>query len=409
MTTTDYKTLLDDPDIEAVVVTAPTPSHYELAKAALLTGRHVFVEKPIALAVEQAEELVALAAERRRVLMVGHLLMYHPAVTRLKHLVTGGELGDIYYLYSSRLNLGQVRRNENAMWSLAPHDISVALFLLEEQPVMVAAQGLTYLQPGIPDTVFVTLRFASGKAAHIHVSWLDPHKVRRITVVGSQKMAVFDDVDSTEKLRIYDRGVQRPAYDSYGDSLSLRFGDISIPRVDIASRCVSNASISSTASKMDRRRSAMELTDCRCYRCLRPVSGRSSTTENRLRCDTVASGRCRWQVSTQEQTAQERTMNERFIDPSAEIGEGCTLGYGVVIEELGAAGAGMQRGAPRGDPRRHAGGCELSHRGPCRARPPAAAGSNEHRQSTSSLATADCRCWHQHWYRRCGLHGQYYR
>lgn len=233
VTTTDYNTLLDDPDIEAVVVTAPTPSHYGLAKAALLTGRHVFVEKPIALAVEQAEELVSLAAERRRVLMVGHLLMYHPAVTRLKQLVTGGELGDIYYLYSSRLNLGQVRRNENAMWSLAPHDISVALFLLEEQPVTVAAQGLTYLQPGIPDTVFVTLRFASGKAAHIHVSWLDPHKVRRITVVGSQKMAVFDDVDSTEKLRIYDRGVHRPAYDSYGDSLSLRFGDISIPRVDM--------------------------------------------------------------------------------------------------------------------------------------------------------------------------------
>jgi predicted dehydrogenase len=232
-TTTDYGVLLGDPDIEAVVVTAPTPSHYELAKAALLTNRHVFVEKPIALAVAQAEDLVALATERRRVLMVGHLLMYHPAVTKLKQMVTSGELGDIYYLYSSRLNLGQVRRSENAMWSLAPHDIAVALFLLEEQPTTVAAQGLTYLQPGIPDTVFLTLRFASGRAAHVHVSWLDPHKVRRITVVGSQKMAVFDDVDSTEKLRIYDKGVQRPAYDSYGDSLSLRFGDISIPRIDM--------------------------------------------------------------------------------------------------------------------------------------------------------------------------------
>lgn len=232
-TTKDFGVLLADPDVEAVVVTTPTPWHYELAKAALLTDRHVFVEKPIALAVSEAEELVALAAERRRVLMVGHLLMYHPAVTRLKQLVTNGDLGEIYYLYSSRLNLGQVRRNENAMWSLAPHDISVALFLLDEQPTSVAAQGLTYLQPGIPDTVFLTLRFASGRAAHIHVSWLDPHKVRRITVVGSQKMAVFDDVDSTEKLRIYDKGVQRPAYDSYGDSLSLRFGDISIPRVDM--------------------------------------------------------------------------------------------------------------------------------------------------------------------------------
>ncbi len=231
--TADYGALLADPEIEAVIVTTPTPAHYELAKAALLTGRHVFVEKPIALAVAEAEDLVALAEERGRVLMVGHLLMYHPAVTRLKQLVDGGELGDVYYLYTSRLNLGQVRRNENAMWSLAPHDISVALHLLGEEPEVVAAQGLTYLQPGIPDTVFLTLRFASGRAAHVHVSWLDPHKVRRITVVGSQKMAVFDDVDSTEKLRIYDKGVHRPAYDSYGDSLSLRFGDISIPRVDM--------------------------------------------------------------------------------------------------------------------------------------------------------------------------------
>jgi predicted dehydrogenase len=232
-TTADYGELLSDSEVEAVVVTAPTPAHYELAKAALLTGRHVFVEKPIALAVAEAEDLVALAEARGRVLMVGHLLMYHPAVARLKQMMDGGELGDVYYLYASRLNLGQVRRSENAMWSLAPHDISVALYLLGEEPEAVAAQGLTYLQPGIPDTVFLTLRFASGRAAHVHVSWLDPHKVRRITVVGSQKMAVFDDVDSTEKLRIYDKGVQRPAYDSYGDSLSLRFGDISIPRIDM--------------------------------------------------------------------------------------------------------------------------------------------------------------------------------
>ncbi len=231
--TTSYADLLDDPEVEGVIVTAPTPAHYELAKAALLTGRHVFVEKPIALAVAEAEELVALAEARGRVLMVGHLLMYHPAVTRLKQMVDSGELGEVYYLYASRLNLGQVRRSENAMWSLAPHDISVALYLLGEEPETVAAQGLTYLQPGIPDTVFLTLRFSSGRAAHVHVSWLDPHKVRRITVVGSQKMAVFDDVDSTEKLRIYDKGVQRPAYDSYGDSLSLRFGDISIPRIDM--------------------------------------------------------------------------------------------------------------------------------------------------------------------------------
>lgn len=233
ITTNDYSVLLADPDVQGVVITAPTPAHYDLAKSALLSGRHVFVEKPITLDVAQAEELSALAEARGLALMVGHLLMYHPAVTRLKEMVDQGELGDVYYLYTSRLNLGQVRRHENAMWSLAPHDISVALYLLGEQPTEVAAQGLTYLQPGIPDTVFLTLRFASGRAAHVHVSWLDPHKVRRITVVGSQKMAVFDDVDSTEKLRIYDKGVQRPAYESYGEALTLRFGDIQIPRLDM--------------------------------------------------------------------------------------------------------------------------------------------------------------------------------
>ncbi len=233
LTTSDYDVLLGDPDVQGVVITAPTPTHYKLAKAALLSGRHVFVEKPITLDVAEAEELAELADARGLVLMVGHLLMYHPAVAQLKQMVNNGDLGDVYYLYTSRLNLGQVRRHENAMWSLAPHDISVALYLLNEPPVAVAAQGLTYLQPGIPDTVFLTLRFASGKAAHVHVSWLDPHKVRRITVVGSQKMAVFDDVDSTEKLRVYDKGVQRPAYDSYGEALTLRFGDIHIPRIDM--------------------------------------------------------------------------------------------------------------------------------------------------------------------------------
>lgn len=232
-TTTEYRRLLDDPDLQAIVVTAPSAAHYELAKAALLSGRHVFVEKPIALTAAHAAELVALADAGRRVLMVGHLLLYHPAVASLKRLVDHGDLGEIYYIYTSRLNLGQVRRHENAMWSLAPHDISVILYLLGEEPTTVAAQGLTYLQPGVPDTVFLTLRFASGRAAHVHVSWLDPHKVRRITVVGSRKMAVFDDIEATEKLRIYDKGVNPPDYDSYGDALSLRFGDIYIPRVDM--------------------------------------------------------------------------------------------------------------------------------------------------------------------------------
>jgi predicted dehydrogenase len=232
-TTTEFDRLLADPEIDAIVITAPTPSHYPLAKAALLTDHHVFVEKPIALQATEGQELLDLAQERRRILMVGHLLVYHPAVTRLKQILKAGELGDVYYIYASRLNLGKVRRNENAMWSLAPHDVSVVLHLLEQEPTAVAAQGLTYLQADVPDTVFLTLRFATGQAAHIHVSWLDPHKVRRLTVVGSRKMAVFDDVATGEKLRIYDKGVNPPDYESYGDSLGLRFGDILIPRIDM--------------------------------------------------------------------------------------------------------------------------------------------------------------------------------
>jgi predicted dehydrogenase len=152
----------------------------------------------------------------------------------LKRYVEEGELGDIFYIYSHRLNLGVVRQQENALWSLAPHDISVILHLLDKEPIVVSAQGMDHLQAGIEDTVMVSLRFAGKQMAYCHVSWLDPHKVRRITVVGSHKMAVFDDVESMEKLRIYDRGVNNsPRYESYGDSLSVRFGDVYIPRVDM--------------------------------------------------------------------------------------------------------------------------------------------------------------------------------
>jgi predicted dehydrogenase len=232
--TQDYDDLLDDPEIEAIVVTSSAATHYRLAKPALEAGKHVFVEKPIALQVDQAETLVRLADDRGLTLMVGHLLLYHPAVTRLKELVDGGELGDIYYVYTERRNLGKVRVDENAMWSLAPHDISVVLYLLGEMPEAVAAQGQSYLQPGIEDTVFFTLRFADGRLAHSHVSWLDPHKVRRVTVVGSRQMGIFDDVEPSEKLRIYDKGVDRtPEYSSYGDALTLRFGDIFVPRVEM--------------------------------------------------------------------------------------------------------------------------------------------------------------------------------
>jgi predicted dehydrogenase len=232
--TTECGDLLLDPEIEAVVITSSATTHYALARAALEAGKHVFVEKPIAMQPDHAKTLIDLADDRGLTLMVGHLLLYHPAVSHLKELLDSGGLGEVYYLYTERRNLGKVRHDENAMWSLAPHDISVVLYLLGEVPVTVAAQGQSYLQPGIEDTVFLTLRFADGRMAHSHVSWLDPHKVRRLTVVGSRRMAVFDDVEPTEKLRIYDKGVDRaPEYNSYGDALTLRFGDIYVPRIDM--------------------------------------------------------------------------------------------------------------------------------------------------------------------------------
>jgi predicted dehydrogenase len=229
--TSDYQQVLEDQEIEAIVVSSPAGLHYEHARLAIEHDKHVFVEKPIALDIMQAVELVSLAEARQRVLMVGHLLLYHPAVRQLKGYVESGDLGHVHYIYSHRLNLGQVRRDENAMWSLAPHDISVALYLLGQSPQMVSAQGRAFLRTGVHDLVFLTMCFADGVLAHCHVSWLDPHKMRRFTVVGSKKMAVFDDMEAREKIRVYDAGVDFPEV-GYGDLLTLRFGDVYIPRVD---------------------------------------------------------------------------------------------------------------------------------------------------------------------------------
>lgn len=238
--TADLSEVLEDARVTAVMIAVPAGEHYEVAKRALLAGKHAYVEKPITLDVAEAEELVALAAERDLRLMVGHLLLFHPCVTWMKERIDSGDLGRVLYLTSNRLNLGKVRSDENAMWSLAPHDVSVALHLLGDRPIEVAAQGFCYLQQrsGIEDVVFLTLRFADGRAAHIHVSWLDPHKDRSMTVVGSRKMVTFDDMSATEKLRIYDKGVdgveqldQAPAYASYAELLTLRSGDVVIPQV----------------------------------------------------------------------------------------------------------------------------------------------------------------------------------
>jgi len=231
--TTSYKEVVKDSAVDAIVIATPSSAHYSQALQALQAGKHTYVEKPLTLDSSQAEELVSLASEKRLKLMVGHLLLYHPAIAKLKELVDAGELGEVYYLYSQRTNLGRIRSDESALWSFAPHDISVAIHLLGKEPQFVSADGQAYLQAGIEDVVFVTMHFPGAKMAHIQVSWLDPHKVRRITVVGSRKMVVFDDIETMEKLKVYDKGARVPSYDSYGDSITLRFGDIYSPRIDM--------------------------------------------------------------------------------------------------------------------------------------------------------------------------------
>lgn len=202
-TTQDYGVVLEDPAIKGVVIAAPAARHYELARRALLAGKDVFVEKPLALKTEEGCELVKLAAEHSRILMVGHILQYHPAILKLKDLICSGELGKIHYIYSSRLNMGKLRTEEDIVWSFAPHDISAILFLLDENPIRVMAHGGCYINTRIFDTTLTTCDFESGAKAHIFVSWLHPFKEQKLTIVGERKMAVFDDVEPERKLVLY--------------------------------------------------------------------------------------------------------------------------------------------------------------------------------------------------------------
>ncbi len=234
-TTQDPQSVIGDESVDAVVIATPSPTHYELARGALYAGKDVFVEKPFVLDVREGEELVGIAKQKGKVLMVGHLMEYHPSLLRLKEYVQNNELGDVHYIYSARVNLGRVRREENALWSFAPHDISMVTFLLEDEPILVSAVGQEYLQDGVEDVVFMTMHFKDRVMAHIHVSWLDPHRIRKLTIVGSKKMAVFDDTNASETIRIYDRGVdQNLEYESYGEALSIRVGDIVIPSVKVS-------------------------------------------------------------------------------------------------------------------------------------------------------------------------------
>jgi predicted dehydrogenase len=225
----DIGELLADEALDAVVLATPVPTHAELAVRALEAGKHCFVEKPLATNVADAQLAVEAAERAGRVLMVGHLLEYHPAVASLKGLLDGGELGELFYLYGNRVNLGKLRADENALWSLGAHDVSVVLHLIDEDPVECTAHGRSYVRAGVEDVVFCYLRFPSGVVAHLHLSWLDPHKERRLTVVGSQRMATFDDMRLEGKLTVYDKGFDEDAR-SWGEYVA-RSGESFSPRI----------------------------------------------------------------------------------------------------------------------------------------------------------------------------------
>jgi predicted dehydrogenase len=222
--------LLDDRELDAVVLATPVPTHAPLAVRVLEAGKHCLLEKPLAQSVDEAQRVLAAARESGRVLMVGHLLEYHPAVQKLKELTDSGELGErIYYIYGNRLNLGKLRADENALWSLGAHDVSVLLHLAGEEPSEVVAYGESYVRAGVEDVVFCFMRGPSGLSAHLHLSWLDPHKERRLTVVGSRRMATFDDMALEGKLTVYDKGFDEDSR-TYGEYIT-RTGDIFCPRI----------------------------------------------------------------------------------------------------------------------------------------------------------------------------------
>src|SRR5919201_6105559 len=227
----DYQDLLRQ-DLEAVVIATPIQTHYQLTRAALLAGKHVMVEKPLATSVQDALELQRMAAERNLVVMVGHTFLYNPAVRELRRLVASGELGQIYYLDAARLNLGLFQREVDVIWDLAPHDISILLYVLQRRIKRVSARGSACVQAGVHDVAYLELLFECDVRAQIHVSWLDPCKVRRLTIVGDRKMAVYNDVSFTEKIRIYNTGVEPPNNDTFGEfQLSYRYGEMTAPYI----------------------------------------------------------------------------------------------------------------------------------------------------------------------------------
>jgi predicted dehydrogenase len=229
--TGDIDDLLGDDELDAVVIATPARTHASLVERALVADKHVLVQTPLALSAQEADRLGALAERRGRSLVVGHTLLFHPAVRKLKELIAQGRLGELFYLYCNRHGLGTLRGDANALWSLGPHDVSVLLYLLEDEPIEVSARGEAYVQEGIEDVVFCYLRFATGISAHLQLSWLDPHKMRRLSAVGSQRMAVIDDTESERKLTIYERGVPPSPSEALDDEPQVASGDIVSPRL----------------------------------------------------------------------------------------------------------------------------------------------------------------------------------
>jgi len=226
--------VLDDPEVVAVVISTPAATHADLARRALQAGKHDFVEKPLALSATDAIELATLADKAGLVLMVGHTFEFVPAVRKMKELVDAGEIGDVLYLHSQRLNLGRIQSDINAFWSIGPHDVSIANYLLGASAEWVSARGARYLHENIEDVIFVTVGYPGGVLAHMHVSWLDPSKTRRTTVVGSQKMLVYDDLDAEAKLKVFDKGADRLDPDSYGAwQYRLRDGAMNVPSLSM--------------------------------------------------------------------------------------------------------------------------------------------------------------------------------
>jgi len=233
-TTTDYMDILGDARVDIVAVATPVRFHYDITHKALMAGKHVFVEKPMTSSVKEANELISLAAKKKLKLMVGHTFLYTSAVCKMKEIVDLGELGDIYYISSQRLNLGLFQQDINVLWDLAPHDLSIILYLLNRKPHALNAFGTSHINPAVEDVAVLCMRFEENIVAFVNVSWLDPDKVRRITVVGSKKMMVFDDVQPSEKIRIYDKSCEKPKhYDTFAEfPYSYKYGDIVIPKLD---------------------------------------------------------------------------------------------------------------------------------------------------------------------------------